>query len=97
MDLNTMTSVTKLILVPMHKWKKIVGDRKNMNNVKTVDIPTLVQKGLGPKASDSLLYQRIRSSVQALSSPSFPHPIPWREGRGREEGRGRGEWREVHT
>ena len=88
-----MTSVTKLVLVPMHKWEKIVGDRKDMNNMKTVDVPTSVQKGSGPKASDSLALPENKHSkhTSPSSAPPLPHPIPQREGRGRGEGR------EVHT
>ena len=86
-----MTSVTKLVLVPMHKCEKIVGDRKDMNNMKMVDIPTLVQKGLGPKASDSLALlenkKQHASPFQPLLSPPQPLPSP----QGKEEGEGKGE------
>ena len=85
MYLNIMTSVTKLVLVPMHEWEKIVGDRKDMNNMKTVDVPTLVQKDLGPKASDSLALTE--NKKQCANPPqSLPSPPP-REGRGRGKGR----------
>ena len=69
MYLNIMTSVTKLVLVPMHTWEKIVGDRKDMNNMKTVDVPTSVQKGLGPKASDSLALPENKKQHAPLPSP----------------------------
>ena len=83
-DVNIMTSVTKLVLVPMHKWEKIVGDRKDMNNMKTVDVPTSVQKGSGPKASDSLA---LPENKKQHTSPPQPLPSP----QGKEEGEGKGE------
>ena len=76
-----MTSVTKLVLVPMNEWEKIVGYRKDMNNMKTVDIPTLVQKGLEPKASDS---PALPENKKQCTSPQ-PIPSP----KGRERGRER--------
>ena len=88
MDLNTVTSVTKLVLVPMHKWTKIVRDRKDMNNMKTVDISMSVQKGSGPKASDS---PALPENKKQHASPSQPLPSPSHppEGRKRERGRER--------
>ena len=62
--------------------KKIVGDRKDMNNMKTVDIPTSVQKGSGPKASDSLA-----SPENKKQHTSPPQPLPSPKGRKRERER----------
>ena len=89
-----MTSVTKLVLVPMHKWKNIVRDRKDMNNVKTVEVPMSVQKGLGPKASDS---PALLENKKQQASPSQPLPSPVPSPRGKEEGEGEGEGRERST
>ena len=82
MYLNIMIFVTKLVLVPMHEWEKIVGDRKDMNNMKMVDIPTSVQKGSGPKASDSLA---LLENKKQCASP--PQPLPFPEGRKRKRER----------
>lgn len=83
-DLNIMSFVTKLVLVPMEEWKKIVRDQKDVNKMKTVDIS--IQRGQGEAASDSPASWENQKLAKA---PCPPPPLREKGRRKRKKGEGK--------
>ena len=75
---DSMTSVSKLVLVPIDMWHRLSKDRKNIDihSIKTVDIPSSANQSGGGGGK--------------LSLPSLPSPLPSPKGKKGGGGGGRG-------